>query len=46
MMLTAVIAEAGRLVRLENGPDSFTMPLIGVAELIIAEGKELLNTLK
>ncbi len=31
MMLTTVVAEAGRMVRLEHGPDSFAMPLIGVA---------------
>jgi len=31
MMLTTVVAEAGRMVRLENGPDSFNMPLTGVA---------------
>jgi hypothetical protein len=27
MMLTTVVAEAGRKVRLENGPDFFEMPL-------------------
>jgi len=27
MMLTTVVAEAGRMVRLENGPDAFDMPL-------------------
>ena len=31
MMLTTVVAEAGRMVRLENGPDTFRMPLTGVA---------------
>ncbi len=31
MMLTTVVAEAGRMLRLEHGPDSFTMPLTGVA---------------
>ena len=31
MMLTTVVAEAGRMVRLENGPDTFKMPLTGVA---------------
>ena len=31
MMLTTVVAEAGRMLRLENGPDSFVMPLTGVA---------------
>ncbi len=31
MMLTTVVAEAGRMLRLENGPDSFSMPLTGVA---------------
>ncbi len=30
MMLTTVVAEAQRMVRLENGPDSFTMPLTGL----------------
>lgn len=29
MMLTTVVAEAQRMIRLENGPDSFTMPLSG-----------------
>ena len=31
MMLTTVVARAGRMVRLENGPDSFNMPLTGVS---------------
>ena len=31
MMLTTVVARAGRMVRLENGPDSFNMPLTGIA---------------
>lgn len=31
MMLTTVVAEAGRMVRLENGPDFFDMELSGVA---------------
>jgi len=31
MMLTTVVAEALRMVRLEHGPDSFTMPLSGIA---------------
>lgn len=31
MMLTTVVAEAQRMIRLENGPDSFVMPLSGVA---------------
>ncbi len=31
MMLTTVVAEAGRMLRLENGPDRFTMPLTGIA---------------
>ena len=31
MMLTTVVAEAARMVRLENGPDHFTMPLSAVA---------------
>ena len=31
MMLTTVVAEAQRKVRLENGPDFFEMPLTGVA---------------
>ncbi len=31
MMLTTVVAEAARMVRLENGPDSFYMPLSAVA---------------
>ncbi|MBO4853720.1 MAG: hypothetical protein J5482_01050 [Oscillospiraceae bacterium] len=31
MMLTTVVAEAGRMVRLEHGPESFSMPLHGVA---------------
>ena len=30
MMLTTVVAEAGRKVRLENGPDYFEMPLSGL----------------
>ena len=30
-MLTTVVAEAGRMVRLENGPDFFDMELSGVA---------------
>ena len=31
MMLTTVVAEAGRMVRLEHGPESFEMELAGVA---------------
>ena len=31
MMLTTVVARAARMVRLENGPDSFRMPLSGLA---------------
>lgn len=31
MMLTTVVAEAARMLRLEHAPDSFTMPLSGVA---------------
>jgi len=31
MMLTTMVAKAGRMVRLEHGPESFTMPLIAVA---------------
>ncbi len=31
MMLTTVVADAARKVRLENGPDSFRMPLSAVA---------------
>lgn len=31
MMLTTVVAEAGRMVRLENGPASFPMTLTGIA---------------
>lgn len=31
MMLTTVVAEAGRMVRLENGPDAFDMRLSGMA---------------
>ncbi len=31
MMLTTVVAEAGRMLRLEHGPDSFLMPLSGIA---------------
>lgn len=31
MMLTTVVAEAGRMVRLENGPAFFEMPISGVA---------------
>ncbi len=31
MMLTTVVAEAGRMVRLENGPTSFPMILTGIA---------------
>ncbi|MBE6656619.1 MAG: hypothetical protein E7609_07135 [Ruminococcaceae bacterium] len=31
MMLTTVVAEAGRMVRLENAPDNFDMPLAAVA---------------
>ncbi len=31
MMLTTAVAEALRMVRLENGPDAFEMPLTGVA---------------
>lgn len=30
MMLTTIVAEAGRMVRLENAPDSFAMPLSGL----------------
>ncbi|MBQ8358396.1 MAG: hypothetical protein IJX37_00580 [Oscillospiraceae bacterium] len=30
MMLTTVVARAGRMVRLEHGPESFQMPLSGV----------------
>ena len=30
MMLTTVVAEAGRRVRLENGPDNFEMPMTGI----------------
>lgn len=30
MMLTTVVAEAGRMVRLEHGPDAFEMPLSAV----------------
>ena len=30
MMLTTVVAEAQRMIRLENGPDFFTMPLTGL----------------
>ena len=31
MMLTTVVAEAGRMVRLEHGPESFDMELSGIA---------------
>ena len=31
MMLTTVVAEAGRMVRLENAPDNFEMPFSAVA---------------
>ena len=31
MMLTTIVAEAGRMVRLENGPDAFDMRLSGLA---------------
>lgn len=31
MLRTTMIAEAGRMVRLENGPDYFEMPLSGIA---------------
>ncbi len=31
MMLTTVVAEALRMVRLENGPEAFEMPLTGIA---------------
>lgn len=31
MMLTTVVAEAGRMVRLENGPEAFDMELSGIA---------------
>lgn len=31
MMLTTVVAEAGRMVRLENAPDNFDMPFAAVA---------------
>ena len=31
MMLTTVVAEAGRMVRLENAPDNFEMPLAALA---------------
>ena len=31
MMLTTVVAEAGRMVRLEHGPESFPMILSGIA---------------
>ena len=31
MMLTTVVAEAGRMVRLENGPDFFPLPISGIA---------------
>ena len=31
MMLTTVVARAGRMVRLEHGPESFQMPLSGLA---------------
>lgn len=30
MMLTTVVAEAGRMVKLENGPESFDMPLSAI----------------
>lgn len=38
MMLTTVVAEAGRMVRLENGPASFPMTLTGIAigDVVIA----------
>ena len=43
MMLTTVVAEAGRMVRLENGPDSFDMRLsalkIGPAAIIGIPGE-------
>ena len=31
MMLTTVVARAARMVRLENGPDRFRMPLSAIA---------------
>ncbi len=31
MMLTTVVAEAGRMVRLENGPENFQLPISGIA---------------
>ena len=31
MMLTTVVARAGRMVRLEHGPENFQMPLSGLA---------------
>ena len=31
MMLTTIVAEAGRMLRMEKAPDSFTMPITGVA---------------
>ena len=31
MMLTTVVARAGRMVNLEHGPESFRMPLTGIA---------------
>ena len=31
MMLTTVVAEAARMLRLEHGPDSFDMDLVGIA---------------
>ena len=31
MMLTTVVARAGRMVRLENGPDAFQMPISGIS---------------
>lgn len=31
MMVTTVVAEAERMVRLEHGPDAFSMPLHGIA---------------
>ena len=31
MELTTEVARAGRIVRLENGPDSFDLPLIAIA---------------
>jgi hypothetical protein len=31
MMLTTVVAEAGRMVRLENGPENFRLPISGIA---------------